>query len=321
MSVKVIDYFDNVIIPMIRREHPQVYADMSIMILGSVGLGIDDEFSDMEAAIYLDDTTWHKHGAKLQLSLNKCLADTNLWQKKGSIICVHPVSWLLDGQANNILSRIGDFPWEKVSIESLFTMQENLIYYDPNGVLTLLREETTAFKCPEYIWRKSLLSIFRQLVSEDFSELKLCVIRNHIIESSISFGHVLEGLLKVSFLLNHQYFPWRTHLRWAFDRSSLLVSNFGSNIDRILSCNSWHEKVDIIGDLIDDYKKYIADHVLLTEINIWSDDLDEELLWAERLKAWENPNWKDCIKLWSKKASESGYPSSDFWVWSLWGLD
>jgi len=63
MSVKVIDYFDNVIIPMIHREHPQVYADMSIMILGSVGLGIDDKFSDMEAAIYLDDATWHKHGA------------------------------------------------------------------------------------------------------------------------------------------------------------------------------------------------------------------------------------------------------------------
>jgi len=164
MFVKIIDYFDNVIMPIIHREHPHVYADMSIMILGSVGLGIDDEFSDMEAAIYLDDASWHKHGAWLQLSLNKCLADTNPWQKKGSIISVYPVSWLLDGQANNIFSRRGNFFWEKVSIESLFTMQENLIYSDPHGILKSLREETVAQRCPEYVWKKSLLTIFKQLV-------------------------------------------------------------------------------------------------------------------------------------------------------------
>jgi len=89
-------------------------------------------------------------------------------------------------------------------------------------------------------------------------------------ESHVLFGSVLEGLLKVAFLLHHLYFPWRTHLRWAFDRSCLLVSNFGSSIDRKLSYNSWHNKINSIGNLIDEYKKYIAAHVLLPEINIWS---------------------------------------------------
>jgi len=318
MSIKVTDYFDNTIMPMIRDDHSDIYTEMSIMILGSVGLGIDDKFSDMEAAVYLDDPAWHKHGARLQLSLNECLAETNPWQKKGSIICVHPLSWLLDGQANSFFEGKSDLPWEKISIESLFTIQENLIYYDPHATLAHLRKETSPLKYPEHIWRKSLLVKFRQLVSEDYSELKRCVIRNHMVESQILLAPVLEGLLQVAFLLDHQYFPWRTHLRWAFDRLSLPVSNFGTSIDRILSCDSWHEKIDIICNLIDDYKKYIADYALSSEINIWSDDLDEELLWAERLNAWENPNWRDRIILLSKKASESGYSYSDFWVWSLW---
>lgn len=71
MFIKVTDYFDNTIMPMIRNGHSEIYTEMSIMILGSVGLGIDDKFSDMEAAVYLDDPVWHKHGARLQLSLNE----------------------------------------------------------------------------------------------------------------------------------------------------------------------------------------------------------------------------------------------------------
>jgi hypothetical protein len=88
------------------------------MILGSVALGIDDELSDMEAVIYLSQPIWKQYGAELQLDLNKCLSETNLWKQEGSIISVQPLSWLLGGQGEDIILT-NNVPWENISIESL----------------------------------------------------------------------------------------------------------------------------------------------------------------------------------------------------------
>lgn len=142
MLEKVSDYFEDIILPVIRSRHSEVLPEMSIMILGSVGLGIDDELSDLEAAIYLKDAVWKKCGGQLQLSLNDCLSDTNPWRKAGSVISVYPISWLLDGQAEKFLTCTNDLPWEEVSFETLFTIQNNLIFYDPQGTLNRLRAAT-----------------------------------------------------------------------------------------------------------------------------------------------------------------------------------
>lgn len=127
-------YFDDTIMPLIRNRHQDLLSEASILILGSAGLHIDDEFSDMEAVIYLPDTIWKQNGV-LQIELEECLAQTNPWKQEGmvngSIISVHPLSWLLDGQGENILSGGGCVPWEKLSFESLLTIQENEIYADP----------------------------------------------------------------------------------------------------------------------------------------------------------------------------------------------
>jgi len=135
-------YFKNTIIPLIQANFPDLMPEMDIMILGSVGMGIDDEISDIEAAVYLSDPIWKSRGKDLQLALNDCLARTNKWKGKGSILCVHPFSWLLDFNANNFLyenSENDNLPWEKVSFESLFTMQNNKIILNNKGILDTLR--------------------------------------------------------------------------------------------------------------------------------------------------------------------------------------
>jgi len=48
MTGKSINYFDNIIMSLIREKHPDILHEMSFQILGSVDLGIDDEFSDVE---------------------------------------------------------------------------------------------------------------------------------------------------------------------------------------------------------------------------------------------------------------------------------
>ena len=73
MKKHIGQYFDETIMPLIFSRHSGILSEASIMILGSVGLHIDDEFSDMEAVLYLPDTIWKQNGV-LQIELEECLA-------------------------------------------------------------------------------------------------------------------------------------------------------------------------------------------------------------------------------------------------------
>lgn len=319
MSKNVLEYFENNVMPMIKENFSEIINEMDIMLLGSVGLGIDDEFSDMEASIYLDDIFWKKQGKQLQLLLDDCLTKTNMWKKEGSIICVHPVSWLLDGNAEKFLNNADELPWEKVSFETLFTMQKNTIYYNSKGTLNRLREITSVSEYPEHLWQKHLIIKLKELIFEDFFEFNKSVQRNHLLEANIIFGKVLEGIYHIAFLISHQYYPWRTHLHWAFE--NLLVSKIelGTKIDLLLTTNDLKEKVNIINSIIGYYRNYINANNLTPEIEILSNDLEQELLWAERLSAWNTPNWRDYIEQRKKVALDNGYSPDQFWIWSLWG--
>ncbi len=56
---------------------------------------------------------------------------------------------------------------------------------------------------------------------EEFFELNKNVQRNHIPEANILFGIMLERIYHIAFLISHEYYPWRTHLDWAFRNLSV----------------------------------------------------------------------------------------------------
>ena len=158
MTKNIARYFDERIMPLIRSRHRDIVSEASIMILGSVGLHIDDAFSDMEAVLYLPDPIWKQNGV-LQIELEEVLKETNPWKQEGmvngSIISVHPLSWMLEYQGEKILAS-GCVNWGKLSFEALFTIQENVIYYDPEDRLSRLRRLTAAEKMPDIFWKKAI---------------------------------------------------------------------------------------------------------------------------------------------------------------------
>lgn len=326
MTKDVLEYFDSKIMPLLKNQYSSILKDMNILILGSVGLGIDDELSDMEAVIYLPQETWKQYGANLQLSLNKCVAETNLWTPEGSIICVHPFSWLLDGQGEKIICNSDPISWEEISIESLYTIQENLIYYDPQENLKKLRNMTASKKMPKNLYKKLLLLGLKDFVENSFYDLVLSIKRNKIVEAYIHLGRAIENLFRIGFYICHQYYPWRTHLHWAFRKLPLPLSQLSSKFDLLTTTTDWSEKVNILETIYNLYKEYIISNSIFPEIDldkedIYSHDLHNELIWAERLNAWDNPNWRGFINERSEKAVKNGYSSDQFWVWSLWGIE
>lgn len=314
---KITEYFDSFVMPLLRSEYSDVLPKMCIMILGSVGLGNDDELSDLEVGIYLDDFDWKQFGREIQLSLNELLRKNNPWQEKGSVLCVHPTSWLLDGQAHKFLESTDNPPWEDVSFETLFTVQNNLIVFDPLEMLQKLRDKTAPANRPDKLWRKLLIVVLKKII-EELHELEDSVLRNEAAEAFGSFGRIIEELYRIGFIASRSYYPWRSHLSWAFEKLPL-ASDFKRLINGALVADTWQKKLEHIKNVTDAYKGYIKANNLLPEIDLSAQSLEDELIWAERCKAWENPDWRDWILTCTKKSIDTGHTEKDFWVFSLWG--
>ncbi len=325
MTDKSINYFNNIIMPFIREKHPDIMDEMSLIVVGSVGLGIDDELSDVEAIIYLPDEIWKQNGM-LQIDLDKCLLETNLWQQSGSIICVHPLSWMLDGQCEKILSS-GDIPWSKIQIESqngLFVIQNQPILYDPKGRLKKLREMTTPGKMPEIVWKKILLDKIKAFVSDGMHETKRCADRKHFADAYIPLGDAVKALFEIGFVVCHRYYPYRKHLSWAFNRLPSPISELCLNFNMLSAAADWQERLRIMETIFNFYRDYIKANNLLPELDFNRVDLIEMPLHENEFNIADNilnnPNWRIDQKIIKEKTLKAGFePEASRWVewWNM----
>jgi len=320
MTEKSINYINNIVMPFIEERHSDVLPVASIMILGSVGLGIDDELSDFEAVIYLPDDIWKQNGL-LQINLDKCLLETNLWRQGCSIICVHPLSWMLDGKGEKILAN-GDVPWSEIQMESLyglFVLHNQPVWHDPKGRFAKLREMTAPDKMPEILWKKALLEKIKVFVSDGIHEIRRCVDRKHILDAHIPLGDAVKALLEIGFMVCRQYYPYRKHLSWAFSRLPLPIRELGSSFDMLSAATEWQERMGTMETIYNFYKDYIISNDLLPELDFNRVDLiemplhDNEFYIAENILA--NPNWRIEQDALMEKTLNAGFePEASRWV-------
>jgi len=325
MKEKSKNFFEKIIMPMINDKHSDVLHEMSFQIQGSVGLGIDDEFSDVEAAIWLPDDIWKKNGM-LQINLDKCLAENNLWQQGCSGIQVFPLSWILDGKGEKILAG-GDIPWNEVAFDSLFglfTLHNQPIWYDPQDRLGKLRKMTAPEKMPEIIWKKALLEKIENFVSDGMQELNRCIDRKHYVDAFIPLGDAVKALLEIGFIISREYYPFRKHLSWAFSRLPSKISSLGYNFKLLSETTDWQTRLYQLEEVYKCYKEYILLFNCLPEIDFGRIDLREMPMHGNEFhiakNVIDNPDWRSEQNIIMEKTLELGLePEAARWV-SWWGM-
>jgi hypothetical protein len=325
MKEKSVQYFTNTIMPMIHEKHSDILQEASIMVLGSVGLGIDDELSDMEAVVYLPDEIWKKNGM-FQINLDKCLRDKNIWKQDGSIICVHPLSWLLDGNGEKILAE-SNVNWEKLSFDSqygLFVLQNQFIWYDPQERLSRLRKLTTPNKMPELLWKKALLEKINCFVTDGIQETRRCIERNHYLDAYIPYADAVKALLEIGFIICRQYYPYRKHLSWAFGKLPAPITELDISVNKLSIAVNWKDRLSIMESIYCFYRQYILSNALLPELDFIRIDLREMPLHDNEFNIAENvlnnPNWRTEQKIIMEKTLKLGLePEAARWV-SWWGM-
>ena len=319
MKEKSINYFNNTIMPLIRERYPDIFDEMTFYIHGSVGLGIDDEFSDVEACIHIPDELWKKRGGYLQIDLDKILLETNLWQQGGSIICVHPLSWMINGDVEKIISGEADIPWSELSFETLFNMQNDPIWHDPKDRYGKLCRMTAPNEMPEIMWKKALLEKINNFVSDGIQEIHRCINRRHYLDAYIPFGDAVKALLEIGFMVCRQYYPYRKHLSWAFDRLPSPIAELGSDFDLLAVSMDWQERLNIMEAIYNFFRDYIISHNLLPELDFNRVDLLEMPLHDNEfnIAKWilDNPNWRTEQAALTEKTLKAGFtPEAARWV-------
>jgi len=307
-------YFSETVIPTLEKRHPEVARHMAIQVRGSYGLGLADEHSDLDAIVWLDDPLWKREGGQVQLTLLHDiprLTPRELAAEHGHAeVNVWPLSWL--GARRKFLESTSEAPWEEVSFEELFELQHNLVVRDPERLFDRLRKATRPENYPAALWRKRLIVQAKQL-DDDLIEYRQVVRRDRRIEEPLMAGRVLEGLLRLGFYISKQYFPWRTHLNWAFRQLPPPACEVASYLDAMVVGDSPAERFKAAQGARDIYHDAILKQGLLSR------EVLDALNWAERLEAWSNKDWHDWITRCQASAQAAGDDPEDFWIWSLWG--
>ena len=325
MQRDVAAYFEQTVIPLIAAEYPQVASEMCTQVSGSYGLEVADGLSDLDAMIYLDDPLWRAQGGQVQLLVYRLPpfaghfvahcetpGDPFAWPVFGhSEINVHPLSWLLDKQALAFLESTPDPPWGKVSIESLYELQTNLVLRDPQGIFRQLRQATAPERYPSWLWKKLLISKLVELKGQPW-DFEKAVARERMAEAQVLLGDLLKAFLQIGFIISERYYPWHKYLWFAFAELPL-APRVLPHFQALVSSPDWRERVTALKAVISSYTEYILGEGVLTA------EVLENLFGAKNGEAWHNPDWRDRPLVQGRKAEEAGYDPRAGWVWGLWG--
>ena len=320
-------YFEDTVVPLIAREHPEVVAQMSIRVEGSVGLGLNDELSDMDAMIYLPKDLWRTHGGQLQLDLIHSLepfsahnhpycenpGDPFAWARFGHAeVNVHPRSELLCGHSEEVVTGEKDVPWDEVSVEELHQIQHSPILCDSGGFLTRIKDATAVDRYPVQLWTKRLIYELAEFKGEPW-DLQKAVRRGRTLETQMILGTVLAALFRVTYLINKRYYPWRKYLFPLFGELPFGPPEIQAEFENIASGGDWHRKSASVDRIL----RVLTEQILKN--GMLSADVLEYLFPAKNGRAWENPNWRDEYDRKGRMAREAGYDSRDGWIWGFWG--
>jgi hypothetical protein len=267
MHEDVVAYFNQTVIPLVTANFSVMPQEMSIQITGSYALGVTDEFSDLDANIWIDDDLWAICGEQVQALLDKHLpafAVGRDWEERQ--VAVRAISWL--GAQKDFLRTDIELPWDRVELDQLHWIQNSLVLCDPHDFWKRLKEVTAPERFPALRWQELLLAEIDELTM-GLSDLWSVIARGKLTEMQIIFGACLERLLHIGFLADRCYYPWRKHLRWSFDKLAVAPRAL-PYIDEAVSSLDWDRKLSASKAALHAYADYIIGNEIVPSAKLAS---------------------------------------------------
>ena len=122
-----------------------------------------------------------------------------------------------------------DVEWLGIAEHRLFELQAGEVWHDPQRLLIGLREQTSYF--PEMVWRKRMAFFWEALFFAD--NFVRCAVRGERVGEQMYLGWALFCLMRLTFMLNRRYAPYRKWLHRAFRELPRLVDELDPLLARM----------------------------------------------------------------------------------------
>jgi hypothetical protein len=133
-----------------------------------------------------------------------------------------------------------DVAWLGIAEHKLFELHAGEVWHDPAHLLGDLRERTAYF--PEMVWRKRMAFWWEGLFFAD--NFVRSAARGDRVAEQLYLAWALFCLLRLTFMLNRQYAPYRKWLHRAFLELPLLGAEIDPLLTTMMERNSVAEKRD-----------------------------------------------------------------------------
>jgi hypothetical protein len=250
-------YFEECLLPLIRRFDPNIEAQMAAGVfgMGSDACGLDDELSrehhwgprcnlllsdplealcaELEAHLQENGPKEYRGYALYHLKYNRCGV---------SVETVSQYFRDMVGQAEAPQELSG---WFSMTEADLFHVTGGQVFVDHPGEFSR-RVEGFAYY-PEPIWRKKLADWCVFLVGHGVYNINRARQRQDWASATIYFGVSVKRILEMGHLLNRTYAPYNKWLHRSFSRLPLLSGQLLPLLDHALETPSWEERcLDLI---------------------------------------------------------------------------
>jgi hypothetical protein len=238
-------YFFDCGLPLLREHCPDLVGRVAagLVATGSEVAGFDDEISrdhnwGPRFILFLGADDEAKHGRRVQEMFDRRLPREYLGasiRRTGDQFPSSPAS--VTTPENSCRGNTGfsaapgsDTDWLAIPEHRLFEFTAGRIFYEPTPLISPLRKAFAYF--PEMVWRKRLSFIWLQLSHS--ANISRTVARGNRVTSHAFLCWGLECCMRLAFLLNRKYAPFRKWLYHAFRELPRLPKGICERMEGVL---------------------------------------------------------------------------------------
>jgi hypothetical protein len=127
-----------------------------------------------------------------------------------------------------------DIAWLGIAEHRLFELQAGEVWHDPQRLLIELGERTSYF--PEMVWRKRMAFFWEALFFAD--NFVRCAVRGEHVAEQMYLGWALYCIMRLTFMLNRRYAPYRKWLHRAFRQLPRLADELNPMLIQMVDAES-----------------------------------------------------------------------------------
>lgn len=257
-------YFFDCGLPILKTHFPELADRVAAGLIGngSEVAGFDDEISrdhnwGPRFILFMSAADKARHGQAVQAALDRELPEehcTAAFQLKSEAFPASPAPVATPEESccfntGFTAAPENDKDWLAIPEHRLFEFTAGKVFYEPTPLISPLREAFAYY--PEMVWRKRLSYIWLQM--SHCANISRTVARGNRVTSHAFLAWAMECCMRLAFLLNRRYAPFRKWLYHAFKDLTQLPDGACGKMEALLGMTDLAEIETGLLDLLDGF--------------------------------------------------------------------